>query len=126
MSSLSSIVLFCRDAYVAAPFWSTVLGMAPVPEDAESLATRGLEEGESVLLRKDGQPDVWITPKPDTPEHANRVHLDIQLDDLAELDELKALGAEVRWEVEEPHRWTVLADPEGILFCAIHPRPAPS
>jgi hypothetical protein len=25
------------------------------------------------------------------------------------------------WEVYEPDRWTVLADPEGILFCAIHP-----
>jgi hypothetical protein len=28
----------------------------------------------------------------------------------------------VKWEVTEPHAWTVLAAPDGVLFCAIHPR----
>jgi len=122
MAALASIVLFCHDVYVAAPFWSAALGLDPVPEDAANLATRSLADDESVLLRGDGRPDVWITPKRDTPPHANRVHLDVQLDDRAELNRLLDLGATVQWEVHEPHRWTVLADPEGILFCALHPR----
>jgi len=27
----------------------------------------------------------------------------------------------VRWEVEEPHRWTVLEAPNGVHFRVIHP-----
>ena len=124
MSRLASIVIHCRDPYVAGPFWAQALGLPPVEEDQRALAERSLEDGESVLLRDPAgsTPDVWVSP------HAlldpGAVHLDLQLDDLAELDALIAAGARRRWEVTEPHRWTVLESPDGILFCALHPRDA--
>ncbi|GAA4445890.1 hypothetical protein GCM10023170_025360 [Phytohabitans houttuyneae] len=127
MSRLSSIVIHCRDPYVAAPFWSLAFGLPPVAEDRAALAARTLEPGESVLLRDpDGRsPDVWVSPTDDDIEARGRglVHIDLRLDDLAELDALVAAGAQRRWEVTEPHRWTVLAAPDGVLFCAIHPSP---
>jgi hypothetical protein len=124
MSRLSSIVIFCRDPYVAAPFWSLALGLPAVPEDAASLANRSLEEGESVLLRdpEGRQPDVWVSPTTDGDRGLGMVHLDLQLDDLSELQVLQEAGAKHAWEVYEPHRWTVLQAPDGVLFCAIHPR----
>ncbi|MEV6968605.1 VOC family protein [Hamadaea sp. NPDC051192] len=123
MSRLNSIVIHCRDAYAAGPFWSLALGLPPVPEDAAALRNRTLAEDESVLLRDpDGrQPDVWISPTSDPDRGRGLVHLDIRLDDLAELQALIDAGAQVAWEVYEPHRWTVLAAPDGVLFCAIHP-----
>jgi hypothetical protein len=127
MARLASIVIYCRDPYVAAPFWSRALGVPPVDEDAQKLADRGLEGGESVLLRDPAgrTPEVWISPHPDAGRDlggAPPVHLDLQLDDLTELDDLVAAGATPQWTVAEPHQWTVLAAPDGLLFCAIHPR----
>lgn len=49
------------------------------------------------------------------------IRLDLRLGSLAELDALIEAGAVPQWEVYEPHRWTVLAAPDGVLFCAIHP-----
>lgn len=126
MGRLAAIVIYCRDPYVAAPFWSLVLGQPPVAEDAEKLADGGLADGESVLLRDPDarQADVWVSPHPDAGrvDATPPVHLDIQLDDLSELDELVAAGAVPQWTITEPHHWTVLAAPDGVLFCALHPR----
>ena len=126
MGRLAAIVIYCRDPYVAAPFWSLALGLPPVAEDAAKLADRGLSEGESVLLRDPAgrAPDVWISPHPDAGRYGATapVHLDLQLDDLAELEALVAAGAVPQWTVTEPHHWTVLAAPDGVLFCALHPR----
>ncbi|GAA4723992.1 VOC family protein [Phytohabitans rumicis] len=126
MSRLAAIVIHCRDPYVAGPFWSRALGLPPVDEDRDKLASRTLEPDESVLLRdpQGRSPDVWVSPTEDDLDERGRglVHLDLRLDNLAELDALVAAGATVRWEVTSPHRWTVLAAPDGVLFCAIHPR----
>lgn len=124
MSKLASIVIHCTDPYVAGPFWSRALGLPPVEGDAAALQDRTLEEGESVLLRdpEGKRLDVWVSPHPDAADRdTGLVHLDLHLDDLAELDGLIEAGAVVRWEVHEPHRWTVLEAPDGVLFCAIHP-----
>ncbi len=55
----------------------------------------------------------------------NRVHLDINMPDEAELTRLKALGArtlqEIRGEDGQLH-WTIMADPEGNEFCAFPPK----
>ena len=50
------------------------------------------------------------------------VHLDLRVDDPeGEVARLRALGATVRWEVDETDagstRWTTMADPQGTLFC---------
>lgn len=124
VSKLASVVIHCTDPYVAGPFWSLALGLPPVESDAAALRDRTLDDGESVLLRDpDGlRPDVWISPHTAAAGRApGLVHLDVQLGDLGELDRLVEAGAVVRWEVEEPHRWTVLEAPDGVLFCAIHP-----
>ena len=125
MSSLAAIVIRCRDPYVAGPFWATALGVPPVEEDRAKLAARGLEPGESILLRDPAgvRADVWVTPLPDggpAAPHDALVHLDLQLDDQAELDALLAAGAVVRSTVEGERPWTVLASPDGIVFCARH------
>jgi hypothetical protein len=114
MARLRSIVIFCRDPYLLAPFWALALGLTPVPEDAAKLADRTLDAGESVLLRGDG-PDVWISPVEHLNPPGNRLHLDVRCSgvDLARLAEA---GATV---VREESDWTVLADPEGNQFCAV-------
>jgi hypothetical protein len=53
----------------------------------------------------------------------SRVHLDIHTDDLAaEISRLEGLGAE---RVQQVHRWWILRDPAGLLFCVV-PEPAGS
>jgi hypothetical protein len=46
------------------------------------------------------------------------MHVDIQLRDKSQLNELLDLGATV---LSEHEGWLVLADPEGNEFCAKHP-----
>jgi len=49
-------------------------------------------------------------------------HLDVRMDSSEDLGQLIALGA--TWQWDNPRgRWTVFADAEGNLFCAI-PRPS--
>jgi len=126
MGRLDSIVIFCRDQYAAAPFWAAALGLAPIDEDAVKLADRTLEDDESVYLVDPAgrTPPVWITPHPSaaTAAEPGLVHFEVQLDDLTEIDSLLARGAEVRWTVDGDEPWTVLAAPDGVLFCARHPR----
>jgi hypothetical protein len=51
----------------------------------------------------------------------SRVHLDIHTDDLeAEVARLEGLGAE---RVQQVHRWWIMRDPAGLLFCVIPERP---
>jgi hypothetical protein len=87
-----------------------------VPEDAAALEARSLASDESVLLRRSGHPDVWVSPVGHLDPPGNRLHLDLAVtgDDV---DRLLAAGA-TRVRVEQ--KWTVLADPEGNEFCAVH------
>ena len=84
------------DVTVAVDFWSQALGL--------SVEHRG-----DVYRLVDGvdEHDVWINPVPDPKTVKNRVHLDVNVADVADL---LALGASV---VDDTQRWTVLADPEG-------------
>jgi hypothetical protein len=115
MTRLHSIVIYCRDPYVLAPFWSQALGIEPVEEDADKLGSRSLAPGESVLLHTPGQPQVWITPVERLDPPGNRLHLDVDggLDEVERLIDLG--GRHVRDEV----RWSVLTDPEGNDFCVV-------
>jgi len=120
MPRLHSIVLFCRDPYVMATFWATALGLEPVPEDTAALASRTLAEGESVLLKGPGHPDVWVSPVDRLDPPGNRLHLDLAPYG-SDTDDLVAAGARV---VREEERWTVLADPEGNELCLLRADPA--
>ena len=55
----------------------------------------------------------------------NRVHIDINMLDGAEMARLQRLGARVLQEIRDAAgglKWTILADPEGNEFCAFLPR----
>jgi len=115
MSGLHSIVVFCHDPYVMAPFWSAALGLPPVEEDADKLASRSLGPLESVLLHREGHPQVWVTPVEALDPPGNRLHVDVSGGpDLVR--HLVELGGR---HVRDEQRWTVVSDPEGNQLCVV-------
>ncbi len=109
-SRLCTLVIDCQvdDLAPAAEFWSRALGkpIASVDQDGDGKYAE-LETGADepiILLQK--------------VEHASRVHLDIETDDLeAEAQRLEALGARRIAFVRE--RWWVMEAPSGHRFCIV-------
>ena len=66
----------------------------------------------------DGSLVFFLQEVPEPKTVKNRMHVDVQLQHQAHLDELVRLGATV---MSEHEGWRVLADPEGNEFCAKHP-----
>jgi len=102
------------DALRVARFWAAVLGWEVDDEsDAEeALAAPPGGGGPGLLFLR--------VPEPRTGK--NRLHLDLQPQDLTreeEVDRLLGLGARVVDDRREPDAtgWAVLADPEGNEFC---------
>jgi catechol-2,3-dioxygenase len=115
---LEAIVINCREPATLASFYAGLLGLAVSPEDAAAVAAGTLGEDESVLLGSRDSLHVWLTPVRDLQSAPGRVHLDVRLHPDEDLGQLIALGAV--WQRDDPRgRWTVFADPEGNLFCAI-------
>jgi hypothetical protein len=104
--TLSTVTVDCADALAVARFWSAVLDR-PLPEDANS--------GYAQLA---GQPALSFISVPEAKAVKNRVHLDLDVEDLeAEVDRLIGLGAKRLGDFDEQgFRWTTLADPEGNEF----------
>jgi catechol-2,3-dioxygenase len=117
---LEAIVINCREPAALASFYAELLGLAVSPEDAAAITAGTLGEDESVLLGSRDSLHVWLTPVGDQPPVPGRVHLDVRLDSGEDLGQLTALGATWQWD-DLRGRWTVFADPEGNLFCAIPP-----
>jgi len=68
------------------------------------------------LVAPNGQPAVIVQQV----DHASRVHLDIETDDVeAEVTRLEALGAK---RVAQVKTWWVLEAPTGQRFCVIRPQ----
>ena len=118
-SRLRDICFDCQDHHRVANFWAAVLGytIRPDPEDTadDSVAIVPTEEG----LR------IWFNQVPEAKVVKNRVHLDINMPDSAEMERLQRLGARVLQEIRDAEgrlKWTILADPEGNEFCAFPPR----
>jgi hypothetical protein len=117
---LEAIVINCREPATLAGFYAELLGLAVSPQDAAAIAAGTLGEDESVLLGSRDGLHVWLTPVRDLPPLPGRIHLDVRMHAGEDLGQLTALGA--TWQWDDPRgRWTVLADPEGNLFCAIPP-----
>lgn len=113
-SRLAGFIIDCRtdDLPAAATFWGGALGMP----------TRRLpaEEGERYIRLDD--PSGALHVEVQAVEHASRVHLDIETDDIdAEVQRLVALGAKV---VRKVHTWTVMEAPTGQRFCVVRPQSA--
>ena len=118
-SNLRDICFDCTDQHRIARFWAGVLGYtvrAPRPEDdgTDPICIEALGSG----MR------IWFSPVPEPKIAKNRVHIDINMPDSAELDRLVSLGASVITEIRGDDGtlwWTVMADPEGNEFCAFPP-----
>jgi hypothetical protein len=119
MSRLKDICIDCADPWPLAHWWAEVLGyqVRPYTEaDLEALRDQGFDDPRSdpnVAVDPVGEegPTVWFNRVPEPAVGKNRIHLDVYGD----VDELVRHGAVV---VRHLERWTVLADPEGNLFCA--------
>ncbi|MDH4039671.1 MAG: VOC family protein [Gammaproteobacteria bacterium] len=108
-SKLAGFIIDCQTSNLdgAASFWSEALGMP-----MEQLPGA---EGEKYVRLKDktGQMHVEVQ----SVDHASRVHLDIETDNIvAEVQRLRALGAVV---VEHVHSWCVMQAPTGQRFCVV-------
>lgn len=114
-SRLSTIVIDCNIDHLdaATTFWSQALGKAVASPDQDG-------DGKYAELRTAEDEPVILLQKVD---HASRVHLDIETDDLdAEVARLEALGARRIALVRE--RWWVMEAPSGHRFCVVQPQRA--
>jgi predicted enzyme related to lactoylglutathione lyase len=109
-SRLSTLVLDCQadDLADAAQFWSAALGKPIVTLDQDG------DGRYAELATADDEPIILLQRV----DHASRVHLDIETDDLeAEIARLQALGATAVTFVRE--RWWVMQAPSGHRFCVV-------
>jgi len=108
-SKLGGFIIDCRtdDLAKATEFWSQALGL-PVRElpGAEGTHYRALHDVHSGL-------DIEVQKV----DHASRVHLDIETDDIdAEVQRLEGLGAK---RVQQVQTWWVMEAPTGQRFCVV-------
>jgi predicted enzyme related to lactoylglutathione lyase len=116
-STLRDICFDCADQHRVARFWAEVLGYrlgsATDPEEPVALEPPG------------GGVRIWFNPVPEPKVGKNRVHIDVNLPDEAEMERLRSLGARVLREIRGEDGalwWTIMADPEGNEFCAFLPQ----
>jgi len=108
-SRLAGFIIDCDtdDLQAAADFWSRALG-AP-PKTRADAATGPYVE----LKMPPGEPYAEVQRV----DHASRVHIDIEADDIeAEVRRLEALGAR---RVADIKTWCVMEAPTGQRFCVV-------
>jgi predicted enzyme related to lactoylglutathione lyase len=108
-SRLCAVLIDCNtdDLDQAATFWAAALGRAVDPDHP------GTRDNYRMLQTPPDEPLVQLQRV----DHASRVHLDIETDDIpAEVERLQALGAEV---VSRLERWVVMQAPSGHRFCVV-------
>ena len=84
-------------------FWGQVLGLTRPADNPE------------VLFGDQPEKTVWINQVPEPRTVKQRVHLDVNV---AAVEDLEQLGASVLSPISKQQRWAVMADPEGGEFCA--------
>ena len=119
-SSLRDICFDCADQHRVAQFWAEALGYSVRPTDPEDTPDDpvALDPPEAGLR-------LWFNKVPEPKIAKNRVHIDINMPDDAEMERLQHLGARVLQEIRDEDGtlwWTIMADPEGNEFCAFPPR----
>ncbi|WP_158982689.1 VOC family protein [Lysobacter panacisoli] len=109
-SRLAGFIIDCNtdNLDAAADFWSQALGCSISNRDAGDDTVEYQEFG-------DTPGDLYIEVQ--KVDHASRVHLDIEADDIdAEADRLEKLGAK---KVAFVKRWWVMEAPTGQRFCVV-------
>jgi len=106
---LYELVLDAADPFRLGRWWADVLGAGTVEEDADSFA-----------LQIPGAPFEWFVVGigTDPRRFKNRVHMDVAVEPDGGVASLVTAGATVLREPGHETPWTVLADPEGNVFCA--------
>jgi predicted enzyme related to lactoylglutathione lyase len=110
-SRLSTLMIDCHtdDLAASVAFWSQALGKPVANADQDG-------DGRYAELQTAADEPMILLQKVD---HASRVHLDIETDDLdAEVARLEQLGARRIAFVRE--RWWVMEAPSGHRFCVVH------
>ena len=108
-SRISAYVLDCQveDLATATAFWSQALGRPIASADQDG-------DGRYAELANDSDEPFLLLQRVD---HAPRIHLDIETDDLdAEVARLEALGAK---RIAFVKRWWVMQAPTGHRFCVV-------
>jgi predicted enzyme related to lactoylglutathione lyase len=119
-SHLRDICFDCSDPDRMAHFWAAVLGytLAPPPREEP-------HDPSIAIHAPTGGLRIWFNKVPEPKVVKNRVHIDINMPDGAELERLQRLGARILGEIrdaEERLHWTLMADPERNEFCAFPPQ----
>ena len=112
-SRLAGFIIDCNttDLAGAARFWSEALGVTITDPDAGDVPGQYAEFGDTP-----GGLHIEVQKV----EHASRVHLDIEADDIdAEAARLEALGAR---KIAFVKRWWVMEAPTGQRFCVVRMR----
>ena len=114
LGSVNGLVIDGADTHALAAFWSAVLGTS-----VDTVAGDGHYID---LAPTRGFPILRIQRVPESKSVKNRLHLDIEVDDVERsIETVRALGGTLVHppRVEYGWRYAVLADPEGNEFCAI-------
>lgn len=109
------VVLDCVDADALADFWASALGFRRGPFGAPYVR---------LADPRKRWPDLLLQQVPEPRAGKNRMHLDLQVMDVAaEVDRLTALGARVIDPAHDDDGFltVVLADPQGNEFCVLRP-----
>ena len=109
-SRLAGFIIDCNveDLDAAATFWSSAIGA--------TVADRDAGDGD-VEYQMFGNTPGDLHVEVQKVDHASRVHLDIEADDIdAEASRLEALGAR---KVAFVKRWWVMEAPTGQRFCVV-------
>ena len=115
-SRLAGFIIDCQDGGLdaSAAFWAAALGMRVTDPDA----------GGTGRYAEFGDTPGGLHIEVQSVEHASRVHLDIETDDIeAEVRRLEALGATRIAFVKS--RWWVMEAPTGHRFCVVPMKDAP-
>lgn len=114
-SKLRDICFDCADGRVVGEFWTAVLGG---DLDVQESGDACLDPVDGIGIR------YWFNQVPEPKTGKNRMHIDVNMPDDAEIDRLLSLGATKIQEVlgeDGTLYWTVMADVEGNEFCAFPP-----
>ncbi|HEY7659786.1 MAG TPA: VOC family protein [Actinomycetota bacterium] len=114
---ISHVMLDARDPESLAPFWCGLLGTE---------VDYRFDEGRFVFLRSAGEaPAIGIQWVPEPKAGKNRMHVDLEVDDLEEWTRWvrRHGGSRIADRETAGVRWRVMADPEGNEFCLV-PREA--
>jgi len=110
---LYQVVVDAHDPAGLARWWAAVLDYEVLYETASEVI---------IGLAPDRYPGIVFVPVADAKTTKNRIHLDLDPDDLeAEVARLLALGAQPVDIGQGDSPWTVLADIEGNEFCILTP-----